>query len=51
MATSAVRESPNGKDFLHQVETEVGLSVDLISGPEVARRVYFVVLLVMEFNN
>ena len=31
VATSAVRESPNGNDFLHQVETEVGLTVDLIS--------------------
>ena len=51
VATSAVRESPNGKDFLHQVETEVGLSVDLISGPEEARRIYLGVLSGMEFNN
>ncbi len=51
VATSAVRESPNGKDFLHQVETEVGLTVDLISGPEEARRIYLGVLSGMEFNN
>ena len=51
VATSAVRESPNGQDFLHQVETEVGLSVDLISGPEEARRIYLGVLSGMEFNN
>ncbi|MDD1413502.1 Ppx/GppA family phosphatase [Dolichospermum sp. ST_con] len=51
VATSAVRESPNGNDFLHQVETEVGLTVDLISGPEEARRIYLGVLSGMEFNN
>jgi exopolyphosphatase / guanosine-5'-triphosphate,3'-diphosphate pyrophosphatase len=51
VATSAVRESPNGKDFLNQVETEVGLNVDLISGPEEARRIYLGVLSGMEFNN
>lgn len=32
VATSAVREAPNGRDFLQQVETQLGLSVDLISG-------------------
>jgi len=51
VATSAVRESPNGNDFLHQVETEVGLTVDLISGSEEARRIYLGVLSGMEFNN
>ncbi|QJB45835.1 Ppx/GppA phosphatase family protein [Dolichospermum flos-aquae] len=51
VATSAVRESPNGQEFLQQVETEVGLSVDLISGPEEARRIYLGVLSGMEFNN
>lgn len=51
VATSAVRESPNGKEFLHQIETEVGLIVDLISGPEEARRIYLGVLSGMEFNN
>ncbi|MBD2277640.1 Ppx/GppA phosphatase family protein [Aphanizomenon flos-aquae] len=51
VATSAVRESPNGKEFLHQIEIEVGLIVDLISGPEEARRIYLGVLSGMEFNN
>ena len=51
VATSAVRESPNGQEFLQQIETEVGLSVDLISGSEEARRIYLGVLSGMEFNN
>ena len=51
VATSAVRESPNGKEFLHQIETQVGLTVDLISGPEEARRIYLGVLSGMEFNH
>ncbi|MHC5614847.1 MAG: Ppx/GppA phosphatase family protein [Nostoc sp.] len=51
VATSAVREAPNGKDFLHRIETELGLSVDLISGQEEARRIYLGVLSGMEFNN
>jgi len=51
VATSAVRESSNGKEFLHQIETQVGLTVDLISGPEEARRIYLGVLSGMEFNN
>jgi exopolyphosphatase / guanosine-5'-triphosphate,3'-diphosphate pyrophosphatase len=51
VATSAVREAPNGKDFLHRVETELGLSVDLISGQEEARRIYLGVLSGMEFHN
>ncbi|BAZ27222.1 exopolyphosphatase [Kalymmatonema gypsitolerans NIES-4073] len=51
VATSAVREAPNGKDFLQSVEDELGLSVDLISGQEEARRIYLGVLSGMEFNN
>lgn len=51
VATSAVRESPNGRDFLHRVETEIGLKIDLISGQEEARRIYLGVLSGMEFNN
>ncbi|MBD2144854.1 Ppx/GppA phosphatase family protein [Sphaerospermopsis sp. FACHB-1194] len=51
VATSAVREAPNGREFLHQVETELGLSVDLISGQEEARRIYLGVLSGMEFNH
>lgn len=51
VATSAVREAPNGKDFLQSVQDEVGLTVDLISGQEEARRIYLGVLSGMEFNN
>lgn len=51
VATSAVREAPNGRDFLKQIETEIGLRVDLISGQEEARRIYLGVLSGMEFNN
>jgi exopolyphosphatase / guanosine-5'-triphosphate,3'-diphosphate pyrophosphatase len=51
VATSAVREAPNGKDFLKQIKDELGLRVDLISGQEEARRIYLGVLSGMEFNN
>ncbi|GAB1545428.1 Ppx/GppA phosphatase family protein [Scytonema sp. NUACC21] len=51
VATSAVREAPNGKDFLKRVKDELGLGVDLISGEEEARRIYLGVLSGMEFNN
>jgi exopolyphosphatase/guanosine-5'-triphosphate,3'-diphosphate pyrophosphatase len=50
VATSAVREAPNGSEFLHRVQAEVGLSVDLISGVEEARRIYLGVLSGIEFN-
>ena len=51
VATSAVREAPNGREFLAQIESELGLSVDLISGQEEARRIYLGVLSGMEFNH
>ena len=51
VATSAVREAPNGKDFLQRIEDELSLSVDLISGQEEARRIYLGVLSGMEFND
>jgi exopolyphosphatase/guanosine-5'-triphosphate,3'-diphosphate pyrophosphatase len=51
VATSAVREAPNGKDFLHRIVEELGLCVDLISGQEEARRIYLGVLSGMEFHN
>jgi exopolyphosphatase/guanosine-5'-triphosphate,3'-diphosphate pyrophosphatase len=50
VATSAVREAPNGRDFIKQIHKEVGLDVDLISGPEEARRIYLGVLSGMEFD-
>jgi exopolyphosphatase / guanosine-5'-triphosphate,3'-diphosphate pyrophosphatase len=51
VATSAVREAPNGKEFLEKIETEIGLSVNLISGPEEARRIYLGVLSGMSLND
>jgi len=51
VATSAVREARNGQAFLHQIEAELGLFVNLISGQEEARRIYLGVLSGMEFNN
>ncbi|OLP19158.1 exopolyphosphatase [Leptolyngbya sp. 'hensonii'] len=51
VATSAVREAANGREFLAQVEAELALTVDLISGPEEARRIYLGVLSGMEFNH
>jgi exopolyphosphatase/guanosine-5'-triphosphate,3'-diphosphate pyrophosphatase len=51
VATSAVREAGNGRDFLKHINTELGLFVNLISGQEEARRIYLGVLSGMEFNN
>jgi exopolyphosphatase / guanosine-5'-triphosphate,3'-diphosphate pyrophosphatase len=50
VATSAVREAPNGRDFLTLIEQELNIFIDLISGPEEARRIYLGVLSGMEFN-
>jgi exopolyphosphatase/guanosine-5'-triphosphate,3'-diphosphate pyrophosphatase len=51
VATSAVREAPNGKDFLQRIKDELSLNVNLISGQEEARRIYLGVLSGMEFND
>lgn len=51
VATSAVREAPNGREFLYRIKEELNLHVDLISGQEEARRIYLGVLSGMEFNN
>ncbi|MEB3341121.1 Ppx/GppA phosphatase family protein [Okeania sp.] len=51
VATSAVREAPNGKEFLKRIAKELDLYVNLISGKEEARRIYLGVLSAMEFNN
>lgn len=51
VATSAVREAPNGHEFLQQIEAELGLWVNLISGSEEARRIYLGVLSGMQFND
>ncbi|MGB5632202.1 MAG: Ppx/GppA phosphatase family protein [Waterburya sp.] len=50
VATSATREAPNGEDFLRQIEAELGIVVNLISGQEEARRIYLGVLSGMDFN-
>ena len=50
VATSAVREAPNGRSFLEQIETDLGLVINLISGQEEARRIYLGVLSGMEFD-
>jgi exopolyphosphatase/guanosine-5'-triphosphate,3'-diphosphate pyrophosphatase len=49
-ATSAVREAPNGREFLRTVHETVGLQVDLVSGPEEARLIYLGVLSGMPFG-
>ncbi|AGY60589.1 Ppx/GppA phosphatase family protein [Gloeobacter kilaueensis] len=51
VATSAVREAPNGPEFLQQIQRVVGLRVDLISGEEEARRIYLGVLSAVELDN
>lgn len=51
VATSAVREARNGHEFLERVEREVGLSINVISGTEEARRIYLGVLSGMEFHD
>jgi exopolyphosphatase / guanosine-5'-triphosphate,3'-diphosphate pyrophosphatase len=51
VATSAVREAPNGGEFIKQVYEELNLQINLISGQEEARRIYLGVLSVMDFQN
>ncbi|MBN2431860.1 MAG: Ppx/GppA family phosphatase [Acidobacteria bacterium] len=43
VATSAVRESKNGSDFLERILHEVGLKVEVITGSEEARLVHLAV--------
>jgi exopolyphosphatase / guanosine-5'-triphosphate,3'-diphosphate pyrophosphatase len=50
VATSAVREAGNGTTFIDRVKAEVGLSINLISGTEEARRIYLGVISGMEFR-
>ena len=50
VATSAVREAPNGREFIKTVREQLGLTINLISGPEEARRIYLGVLSAMEFQ-
>jgi len=50
-ATSAVREAPNGRDFLQTILDNLGMEVDLVSGPEEARLIYLGVLSGMPFGD
>ena len=50
-ATSAVREAPNGRQFLQALQEQLGLEVDLVSGPEEARLIYLGVLSGMAFGD
>jgi len=50
-ATSAVREAPNGRDFLQHIKDDLDLDVDLVSGPEEARLIYLGVLSGMSFGD
>ena len=50
-ATSAVREAPNGRDFLQTVLDDLDMEVDLVSGPEEARLIYLGVLSGMPFGD
>ena len=50
-ATSAVREAPNGRDFLQRIQEGLGIEVDLVSGPEEARLIYLGVLSGMPFGD
>jgi exopolyphosphatase/guanosine-5'-triphosphate,3'-diphosphate pyrophosphatase len=49
-ATSAVREAPNGRDFLLALQEQLDLEVDLVSGPEEARLIYLGVVSGMAFG-
>ena len=49
VATSAMREAPNGLAFLEEVERDFGLKTEVISGPEEARLIYLGVLSGMDF--
>ena len=50
VATSAVREAGNGPAFIERVKAETGLSINLISGNEEARRIYLGVISGMELK-
>ena len=36
-ATSAVREAPNGREFINKVQNDIGIKIEIISGFEEAR--------------
>tara|TARA_Y100001970_G_C14245639_1_gene867994 strand:+ start:1285 stop:2880 length:1596 start_codon:yes stop_codon:yes gene_type:complete len=50
-ATSAVREAPNGQEFIKRILNETGIKIELISGSEEARLIYLGVLSGMAFED
>ena len=50
-ATSAVREAPNGQDFIRRVLDETDIQIEMISGSEEARLIYLGVLSGMAFED
>ncbi len=50
-ATSAVRESPNGRDLIKRIRENIGFDIELISGAEEARLIYLGVLSGMALEN
>tara|TARA_Y100001968_G_scaffold330429_1_gene382294 strand:+ start:1667 stop:3304 length:1638 start_codon:yes stop_codon:yes gene_type:complete len=50
-ATSAVREAPNGKEFLAQIKNQIDLEIEVISGAEEARLIYLGVISGMQFGD
>ena len=51
VATSAVREAPNGPDFVREVERATGVSLRIVSGTEEARYAYLGVAATGELRN
>ncbi|ABX08389.1 Ppx/GppA phosphatase family protein [Prochlorococcus marinus] len=51
VATSAVREAPNGREFVNRLQNELDLNVELVSGAEEARLIYLGVLSGMPFGD
>jgi exopolyphosphatase/guanosine-5'-triphosphate,3'-diphosphate pyrophosphatase len=50
VATSAVREAPNRREFLRQVETAAGIKVRIISGEEEADYIYRALRATVDFR-
>ena len=51
VATSAVRDAPNGAEFVRQVERSTGIALRIISGAEEARYAYLGVASAWELDN
>lgn len=51
VATSAVRDAPNGPDFVRDVERATGVSLRIISGTEEARYAYLGIASAWELSN